>query len=589
MKSIILILSILFTVQLSAADKDQIFKAMQDELDRSLNELHIEGLEKAYYIEYKLVISNIYSIESSLGSIVSIEKQPTARLNVKVRVGDYKFDNTNFFDFSSSFFGSSDDEESFKRRRVSFNPDYSTLRRELWLSTDAAYKEAAEIYSKKVAALKNKIRKDTTHDFLTAKQENYVRMDQAPTYNEQELINLMKDLSAEYKAFKNIQTSSVNMEYIVEDVFYMNSEGSSFAIRDWYTGLESAATGQSDDGMPMGNFVTFFAEDPSSLPAKDSLLKAMSECGRILSETINAPAAEDDYSGPVLFTGKAAAELFAQNFAPNLITQREPVSEATFGSDDGSKAFQTKIGGRVLPEFFDLYDDPYMKNYDETILAGHYEIDDEAVKAQKVDLVKGGYLKALLSERIPTKRVRESNGHKRGGAAMFSNLMLTKSETEESSNKFVSYDSLKARMMQLCKDRELPYGIVVKNVLNKNIFITTMFRQNPGLISFPRGAGKFLPTEVYKVYPDGREELVRGFTGKAFTVRSFKDIILAGEEHYAYNMLANAVISPFISGGDSYLTSSIIIPDLLFEDGELYLESEDFDKTPILNNPLTIE
>ena len=578
MKYILVLL--ITSVSIIQASDDVIFRAMNDELSRSMNELKIDGLEKPYFVEYKLEVVNPYSIEASLGSLISSDNPRTSRLNVAVRVGDYKFDNSNFFDFGLNFFGSSDDEERFKRRIVAIDPDYNTLRRELWLSTDAAYKQAAELYSKKIASLKNKIRKDTTHDLLRMDPVVNILDEKAPDFEWEKHEKLVQELSKIYLEYSNIQSSNVNLEYIVKDVYYLNSEGTKYKKTTWYTGLESVATGQAEDGMPMANFFTSFSNDPEDLPSLDSLKKSIRNCAENLSNGIKIDAILDDYSGPVLFSKRAAAEIFAQNFAPNFVTQREPVSDASFGAADLNKAFQTKIGGRVLPEFLSVKDSPMLKFHENSPIFGNYQLDDNGEKAQEVILVKDGYLKNLLSERIPTKRVRKSNGHKREGAAMFSNLIV------EANDRAVSYDSLKKRMMELCKDRELEYGIVVKNIMNKNVFITTMYRQNPGLMNYPRGAGKFIPTEIYKVYADGREELIRGYTGKAFTVRSFKDIILVGNKTYSYNLLANAVISPFVSGGGQYVKSSITIPDLLFEDGEFVIPTQDFKKIPILTNPI---
>jgi hypothetical protein len=123
---------------------NEILQAMRDEISRNMSELKIESLEKPYYIEYKLVMRHSYIINGMYGSITNNEDKEDARLTVGVRVGSYKLDNTNFFDFGLSFFGGGDQEETFQNRKVPIELDYKTLRRELWLSTDAAYKQVAE-------------------------------------------------------------------------------------------------------------------------------------------------------------------------------------------------------------------------------------------------------------------------------------------------------------------------------------------------------------------------------------------------------------------------------------------------------------
>ena len=161
--------------------------------------------------------------------------------------------------------------------------------------------------------------------------------------------------------------------------------------------------------------------------------------------------------------------------------------------------------------------------------------------------------------------------------------------TNSSGDKVLTYDSLKAKLIQLCKMRELPYGIIVRNIMDINIMYTSLYRQNPGLFQFNNQAGNLMITEAYKIYPNGKEELIRGLSGKGFNARSFKDIINMSDKSYLLNYLASAVISPFVSGGDRFLQSSIIIPDLLFEDGELITPQGNFDKPPFLTNPITLK
>jgi hypothetical protein len=90
-----------------------------------------------------------------------------------------------------------------------------------------------------------------------------------------------------------------------------------------------------------------------------------------------------------------------------------------------------------------------------------------------------------------------------------------------------------------------------------------------------------------KVYPDGREELIRGVEVKGITTQSFKDIIKVGKDNYILNYLAPSVVSPFITGGSQYIGSTIITPSFLLEDGEVKPIEDDFPKPPFLANPLS--
>ncbi|TAL68455.1 MAG: hypothetical protein EPN82_10715 [Bacteroidetes bacterium] len=581
-KIILPLILTLFFVSLRAAQTDEIMNAMRDEIKRSMKDLYLESLQKPYYIEYTLKIYDNYHVTSTLGSITSSSKEKRAELNVNVRVGDYKFDNSNFFDISLGLFGSTDEEENFKNRTIPYEIDYKSLRRELWLATDAAYKQVAEILSKKIAVLKNKTRKDSTPDFIQLAPEKNYDTFPIPQFNTNKFEELCKNVSAKFIKFDNIQISYAGLEYIPETVYYANSEGREFIRTNLYSGFEIIAATQADDGMPLYDMYSAYAKSPYDLPREDSLNKGAISIANNLTKLEKAAILEESYSGPILFEDNAAAELFAQVFAPNLAVQRSPMTESGIQESDRYMAFQNKVGGRVLPEYLSVIAEPNKEYYEKQPLIGYYKIDDEGVLAQPVNLVKDGYLKYLLSSRVPSKRVNVSNGHKRGGAAMISIIeLLSDKKHRKTRNELIK------QLLKLCKDRELPYGIIVKKAANQNIFYTTLQRIAPTHLSQNYNPQQFNLLQIYKIYPDGREELVRGCDATGFTPQSFKDILNVGNKPYVLNLLAPSITSPYVSGGDLYVGASVISPSLIFEDGEIKVSEDDFPNKPFLPNPLT--
>lgn len=581
---IVFTLLLLANISLKALEQDEIFRAMQDEISRTLSELQLELLQKPYYVEYSLLIESAYSAKAVLGHTVESDNSQIAVLSVSVRVGDYKFDNTNFFDFGLNLFGSGDDEERFKNRQVPLELDYSALRRELWLATDAAYKRAAEVYSKKESALKNKMRKDSIEDYLQIAPETFIQAKEIPIPSLSEIENICKQTSALFRDYPDIFNSSASYQFLPQTIYYLNSEGRKYVKNEMFAGLEICAISQAKDGMPISNFYSVYGKTPSDLPALDSLLKATRILAKTTSDMLEADILEDSYSGPIIFEGQAAAEVFAQAFAPHLVAQRSPLTAQGVQTSELYGAFQSKIGGRVLPEFLSIDASPLKEKFGKTTLIGSFNLDDEGVLSQNVNLVKEGYLKSLVSSRTPIKRIRQSNGHFRMGAPMFAVLELNSDKSHSFTPK-----ELKEKMLKLCKDRELPFGIIVRKAMNTNILYTGIYRLSQGDFPISRQQNTIPLVEVYKVFPDGTEKLLRGTELKQITQQSFKEIINASNNYYALNFLAPAVVSTFISGGRSYLPASIITGDLLFEDGEIKAINDDFNKPPFLKNPISIE
>jgi hypothetical protein len=82
------------------------------------------------------------------------------------------------------------------------------------------------------------------------------------------------------------------------------------------------------------------------------------------------------------------------------------------------------------------------------------------------------------------------------------------------------------------------------------------------------------PIAVYKVYPDGREELVRGCEFGSIDVGSLKDIVAAGREPVVLNTRAG--------GG---VAASIIAPPVLLEELELFEIEQEPGRLPIVPAP----
>ncbi|MCX7908020.1 MAG: metallopeptidase TldD-related protein [Ignavibacteria bacterium] len=579
---LVLLFLIVITKNTFGISHYEILQAMRDELKRSMDSLFIETLQKPYYIEYSLKVSNYYQANSFLGSLTDSSQGKKVNLNVKVRVGDYKLDNTNFLDFSFSFFLGGFDE-SGSSRNVPVDFDYFSLRREFWLATDFAYKNAAKTYSKKISVLKNRVIKDTIPDFAYSKPNKFIDTNvNIPTFDFVKVCKMLEELSKIFLNYPIINSSIVSFEHFQDWEYFVNSEGTEYIKPVFFTGFEAAGTLQTSDGMPINDFYSAYSTVPNKLPEKDSLEKAIVSLCENLVKIQKAKTLEDSYSGPVLFTEQAAGELFAQVFIPNLLAQRSLLSEQGTQQLSRYTAFQTKIGGRVLPEFLSIYSVPLKSDFNGVPLLGYFKVDDEGTPAENIPVVQNGYLKTLLSNRTPIKRILSSNANDREGSPMFGNIEIVPDRKYSK-----SFNELKQKMMQLCKQRDLPFGIIVKKIMNQNLYSTIFPVISPVEYKFGREQNILNVVEAYKVYPDGREEVIRGVELKGITTQSFKDIILVGNRPYVLNILAPLVSSSFSSGG--YIGASVIVPDILIEDAELRPIEVDFPKPPFLENPLLMK
>ncbi len=569
---------------LFAQSHETILRALRDEAQRSIREVRLPNVPTPYYVDYTLTDRTEYHVRAQFGTLSEAQSRSDRTISSSVRVGTPQMDNTNFFDVGLGFFGSSDDEESFRNRRTALDADYNALRRELWLATDAAFKQSAEIFAKKRAALQNRAEQDSLPDFVLLPPERRIDTSIAPTFSMAEWQRIVVEVSAIAKEFPALQNSAVNIEYIPERRYFVNTEGREYVKLSISCGIEIVCSAQSTDGMPLANVYSAYSKSPARLPSLDSLKRAMREICTTLTQLVSAPKF-DSYSGPVLFEGQAAAELLAQGFLPYIPTQRPMLAERGMPDNQRNTAFQNKIGGRVLPEFLTMAVKPTQEEFvngaQRTPLFGSYKVDDDGILAESPTIVDKGYLRTLLSSRIPHKRVKKSNGHQRGGAPMYGVVELSAERSKQ-----VSTADLKKRMLKLCKDRELPFGIVVRKAVNPNILFTTLFGLTSGDFPVMRGENTMALLEVYKVYANGKEELMRGTEATGLVPQVFKDIVAVSQRKTAYNFYALAVTPPFFSGGSQFLPASGISPDLFLEDLEIRGLDGSFSKPPIATNPV---
>ncbi len=295
-----------------SGEDDVVMQAMQDELTRSMTELQLQNLEKPYFIAYRVSESKGMSVSSSFGALLSSFEGRIRRLTVEVRVGDYEFDNTNFRSQGSRFRGTA---------QLPLDDDYQEMRRQMWLATDAAYKQALEDLSEKRAALQNRTQSENIADFSNEEPVSTVEEFKDVEIELQEAQNLVRELSNVFKDFPEILTSSVRLRTDNNTTRYLNSEGTSYIRTTPLLAFTAVAGTQAPDGIPLEDFVAAYGRSLKDIPNKKNLRSEIKDMGdRLMSQRL-VPM-EASYNGPVLFEGQAAAEVFTQGFAANLLASR---------------------------------------------------------------------------------------------------------------------------------------------------------------------------------------------------------------------------------------------------------------------------
>jgi len=556
---------------------DPLMQAMHDEVDRSVK-LKLPNLEAPYFVEYLLDESDSFGVSATLGALLSQSREHFRLPEVHVRVGDYKFDNTNFAGGGGGGGGSRYDLESFP-----LDNDYPVLRRYLWLETDSVYKGAVEAISLKRAAMRNLNQNDQLNDFARAEPVHVIQPFQKLSLDEKSWVNVTRTLSALFARYPEVKTSEVELHADNGGYYVVNSEGTEVRVPENVAFLRALATAQSADGMTVHDAVTFHALDVGHLPSEEEMTRSLTRMAENLAARARAPKGED-YNGPVLFEGEAGPQVFAEVLAKNLTLSR-PATGGRGGTPQTSE-FEGRMGARILPDTFDVVDDPTQKEWRGKALFGSYVVDREGVAPKPLHLVEKGALKGYLLTRQPVRGFEGSNGRARlpGGQASvadISNLFVSSSET-------IPAADMKKKLIELLQARNKPYGIIVRKM---DFPATAPVDELRRLIQGSPGAAHpvSMPLLVYKVFPDGREEPVRGMRFRGFNARSLKDILAAGDDATVFDFLDST--APFaLVGGTSYTTEACVVaPSIIIDDLELHPVEEEFPKLPVAPAPESVK
>ncbi len=510
-----------------AAGGDAVLDALLTELNRSRAQLKMDQVAAPYYIEYRVNDVDEYQAEAAFGALRESQRVRYRVLRVVVRIGDYKQD---------SYYNQGMGETNI----LPLDDDPIALRHQIWLATDEAYKAAGEAFTEKQAALKQfSADLDPVDDFAKAP----IVADVEPTVTLQvDAANWKKtleDVTNLYRQYPDVQSVSASARFSAINEYLVNSEGTvtRSGKKTYNIGLNSSA--QAADGMRLSRNPFWMVAKAEELPTRDALLADARRTLDTLIALRQAPIVEEEYRGPVLFAPDAATDVVASLVGVNVLGRKPQLGRPnrTVG------AFATSFKTRVLPNFLSVVDDPTLHDFRGKSLVGTYEVDDDGVKAQPVTLVDNGTLINYLVGRQPIRDFPSSNGHGRAGAGAYPapnlGVLLLKSKEAQSP------EELRKRVIQMITEQSKPYGYRVETL----------------------GAGNS-PRLLYRVYPDGHEELVRGAVFNELDVRALRSgLIAVGND-------------PEVSNRSGGIATTVISPSLLFDELEVKRADTSKDKLP---------
>jgi hypothetical protein len=567
------------TTSSAALPEDVLLRAMRDEMKRSLKKLQLENLEKPYFLSYRVVETNTVSAIGSFGALQSSNEERRRLLSTECRVGSHEFDNTNFYSMRTAMSGVVRVQADFGAS-LPLDDDYDEIRRQLWLFTDSAYKQSLDDLAKKRAALENRTRTGAAiADFSKEERVEDAERRGRFGWTLAQVQKLARDLSLEFRKSKGIDNSGVRVEVVDTLTRFVSSEGTEYWREAPLLFLQFFADGQASDGMPVADVESIYYGDPANLPTPAALLDRLRAFEKRLRNLIAANVLQR-YAGPVLFEEAAAAELFSQGFASSLLgvprlVVDDPRFDGIFAADQGT--LLDKLSTRVLPSHCSVTDDPTLKSG-----LGSRQVDEEGVRTKSVNVVENGILKRVLHTRSLIAGATQSTGSRRAAGVAPSNIVVQ-------STKGVPLTELRQQLLALIKDRNLEFGMIIRKLANPS---DQFARPRSRVMIISRGGAQGVTlspvVEAVKVFPDGREELVRNLEIQGFALASFRDIVGVSRETFEHTVsFRNPRMSPLMGGilMTARVPVTLRVPALLFEDITLQVPAGEVPKLPITPHP----
>jgi len=488
--------------------QDKLADILEEELKREMATLSGEETPP-YFMSYSVSDLSVFGTNAMFGNLLNTNEDRTRTLRVSVRVGDYKLDNTHKLDEFGGAYG------MMGGGYLPIDNEPLAIKQALWNETNMAYIDALDVYSDLLIKMESKNEEDKDVDDFS-KEEPEVYIDPLPGdflagLNKKEWEQKVKKYSEVFLKEKDIIFGIAGINIGIERKYFVSTEGTKIVENRYNANLVITGMIRSDDGLELPLNKTWFAYDINDLPDDETVLKEVDNMIENLIALRDAPIVEP-YEGPAILSAGSAGVFFHEIFGHRVEGPRQK-------SESDGQTFTKKVGERLLPKSFNIVFDPTTSRYQGTDLNGYYKYDDEGVKAQKVNVVENGVLKGFLMSRCPIEGYTKSNGHGRAQAGM--EPVARQSNLIVESSKMHTMEELRKMLVKECEKQDKELGLLFKEVVG-GFTLTGRYMPN---------AFNIMPTEVYRVFVDGRpDELVKGVDLIGTPLAMFSKIVAAGDE-----------------------------------------------------------
>ena len=532
-------------------------RLMSAELKRSTKTLKKLN-PSVYYLSYTYEERHTLNLQAEQGGLYA-EPSTDTNLVVFARAGSPRMDNTRPLkgdnNYNRDFTEVIPGEDPLDKNPAAFRLD-------LWRATQKIAETAQEEFSKVQTNSRTAAqRQDDSDDFVIPPVSSYCRTQTLETFDTEKIGRMLIKASELVRGNSFVQDSNFSFKAEQGYRYFADSVGSQLKTPFIFIRLGYQLKNQLADGAALERNNFYDVTDEKQLPSEEQFLADVRRSLEELEVLSKAPEA-DPVSVPTILKNRAMAVFVHEVLGHRLEGHRQKL-------DSFGKTFTSKIGQQVTAPFVSIVDDATMRSFKGQPLRGFYEYDDEGVKAVPVTLVQDGVLRGFLMSSSPIENFPVSNGH---GRASLGNVPVARmGNTRLMASKSMPYAELEQQLLQEIRAQNKPYGYIIEDLSGGFTMTQTDFPQ----------VFKLTPNLVYRMYPDGRKEVVRGVDIVGTPLVSFGQILAAADDDAVFNGSCGAE--------SGWVPVSAISPSVLLKTLEVEKTAKSEKKPPILPSPYSLE
>ncbi len=485
---------------------------------RAQREMRIPGHPRPFYVSCLLRDDESWRIEARYGSLLGDVHERHRSAFVDVRVGSYRADQVR-----DGGLGDNDKEaESFDYVDLPYGSGEDGLRHGLWRLAEARYREAAEsLLSKRSHAL-NYLDAGATPAFERREPVVDLRYRSFPEVDRVSWGRFVEQVSGGIRGHREIHDAHVEFEAQHTVRSYVDATGSQRMECHVVWALECYLWMLAADGTAFPWTIKHNVSDPDELPDARRFAAEIADTVVTLRKLARAKTIRS-FCGPALLEPGPAGLLLHEAVGHRLEGNR------LLAAGEG-RTFGDSMGSEILPPFLSAYDDPRLARFEGRSLVGHYQFDDEGATAERASLVERGRLTGFLTTRTSIGPRHRSNGHARNRYHERPISRMGVLVVEADPRAALDEPGLKRALVDEIKRQKAPFGVRIVEATNgETVTDAYNFQAFLGEINL-----------ATKVYPDGREERIRGVNFVGTPLNGIHAIVAAGRALHVDNSYCGA-------------------------------------------------